>query len=50
MFNKDGTPLRAIGKATFVESISQELIAEKAKKLLQTLPIKEPYRQEILYP
>ncbi|MDO3423370.1 MULTISPECIES: CIS tube protein [Chryseobacterium] len=32
MFNKDGTPLRAIGKATFVEGISQELIAEKAKK------------------
>ncbi|WP_411812450.1 CIS tube protein [Chryseobacterium scophthalmum] len=32
MFNKDGTPLRAIGKATFLEGISQELIAEKAKK------------------
>ncbi|NIF06621.1 LysM peptidoglycan-binding domain-containing protein [Chryseobacterium sp. Tr-659] len=32
MFNKDGTPLRAIGKATFVEGISQELIAQKDKK------------------
>ncbi|MDQ1161425.1 hypothetical protein QE422_001793 [Chryseobacterium sp. SORGH_AS 447] len=32
MFNKDGTPLRAIGKATFVEGISPELIAQKEKK------------------
>lgn len=32
MFNKDGTPLRAIGKATFLEGISQELIAQKVKK------------------
>ena len=32
LFNNDGTPLRAIGKATFLESISNELAAAMAKK------------------
>ena len=32
LFNKDGTPLRAIGKATFLESISEELAARMANK------------------
>ncbi|WP_415327993.1 CIS tube protein [Chryseobacterium sp. MMS23-Vi53] len=32
LFNKDGSPLRAIGKATFLESISKELAALMAKK------------------
>lgn len=32
LFNKDGSPLRAIGKATFLESISEELAALMANK------------------
>ncbi|WES99613.1 LysM peptidoglycan-binding domain-containing protein [Chryseobacterium arthrosphaerae] len=32
LFNKDGSPLRAIGKATFLESISKDLAARMAKK------------------
>ncbi|AZA62981.1 CIS tube protein [Chryseobacterium indoltheticum] len=32
LFNKDGSPLRAIGKATFLESISDELAARMANK------------------
>jgi len=32
LFNKDGTPLRAIGKATFLESISEELAARMVNK------------------
>jgi len=32
LFNKDGSPLRAIGKATFLESISDELAALMANK------------------
>lgn len=32
LFNNDGTPLRAIGKATFLESISDELAAAMGKK------------------
>ncbi|WP_378106586.1 LysM peptidoglycan-binding domain-containing protein [Chryseobacterium sp. sg2396] len=32
LFNSDGTPLRAIGKATFVESISADLAARMANK------------------
>ncbi|MFL9833763.1 CIS tube protein [Chryseobacterium terrae] len=32
LFNNDGTPLRAIGKATFLESISEELAARMANK------------------
>ncbi|KUJ55332.1 CIS tube protein [Chryseobacterium aquaticum] len=32
LFNKDGTPFRAIGKATFLESISEELAARMANK------------------
>lgn len=32
LFNDDGTPLRAIGKATFLESISEELAKTMAKK------------------
>lgn len=32
MFNNDGTPLRAIGKATFVGSISKELESLRIKK------------------
>ncbi|MCF2218354.1 LysM peptidoglycan-binding domain-containing protein [Chryseobacterium sp. PS-8] len=32
LFNNDGTPLRAIGKATFVGSVSQELEAARLKK------------------
>ncbi|OCA77250.1 hypothetical protein BBI01_01960 [Chryseobacterium artocarpi] len=32
LFNNDGTPLRAIGKATFVGAVSQELEAARLKK------------------
>lgn len=32
LFNSDGSPLRAIGKATFLESISEELAAAMGKK------------------
>lgn len=32
LFNSDGSPLRAIGKATFLESISKELAARMANK------------------